>query len=568
MAGAPGGRWTGGTDGASGDVNDRPRTGTCAQPNGPVLNVCSPDFSGYRTTARFLAPAALQPSTGSRHQGYETTWVNSSHWPSGAPLARRHTRLPTRPRVSFYFDLASPWTYLAAERVDQRFADVRWQPAVGDALPGGARRRARSARPSRSAPTSCGCRSCGPRRSRRPGAAPCASPRSPPSTAAPRSSCSPPAAWPSAAATTSTTPRSWPRRPPPPASACDECLHAAGEMRRDGAMEQAALRLLSQGADALPVLVVGRALFCGEHRLRRGGRRRQRAPRGAPAGAPQLRRLSQVPARADAPGRIQGDAQGPAAAPVRPARPALPARGAGARLPARRASSWAAACCCSTSTSTSRWSTFWRILARVGDPRRHRGRRRPVAGLPARAPGRSLAARRAHARHRAGRVVGARGPAASTSCASGAALPVALNTIPISIFVTLELDGTLPGFLAIAAGAVVVLAYGVFLRFFVTELAMRPVLADVSCDLPDGADLGERSVPLRGKLLVALPVINVITGVVVAGLASERPEPARARRRGAGRARRRLHDLLRALGAARALGASSRSRTCARAPSA
>ena len=67
------------------------------------------------------------------------------------------------------------------------------------------------------------------------------------------------------------------------------------------------------------------------------------------------------------------------------------------------------------------------------------------------------------------------------------------------------------------------LAYGVFLRFFVTELAMRPVLADVSCALPDGADLGERSVPLRTKLLVALPVINVVTGVVVAGLASEDP---------------------------------------------
>ena len=105
----------------------------------------------------------------------------------------------------------------------------------------------------------------------------------------------------------------------------------------------------------------------------------------------------------------------------------------------------------------------------------------------------------------------------------GRGVPVALNTIPISIFVTLELDGTFLSFLAIGAGSVVVLAYGVFLRFFVTELAMRPVLADVSCDLPDGADLGERSVPLRGKLLIALPVINVVTGVVVAGLASEDP---------------------------------------------
>ena len=105
----------------------------------------------------------------------------------------------------------------------------------------------------------------------------------------------------------------------------------------------------------------------------------------------------------------------------------------------------------------------------------------------------------------------------------GRGIPVALNTIPISIYLTLELHGTFWSFLAINAGALVVLAYGVFLRFFVTELAMRPVLADVSRALPDGADLGERSVPLRTKLLVALPVINVVTGVVVAGLASGDP---------------------------------------------
>jgi adenylate cyclase len=105
----------------------------------------------------------------------------------------------------------------------------------------------------------------------------------------------------------------------------------------------------------------------------------------------------------------------------------------------------------------------------------------------------------------------------------GRGFPIAVNLIPISIYVTLELDGTFLSFLAIAAGAAVVLAYGVFLRFFLTELSMRPVLADISRDLPDGADLGRLSVPLRGKLLVALPVINVVTGVVVAGLASEDP---------------------------------------------
>jgi class 3 adenylate cyclase len=105
----------------------------------------------------------------------------------------------------------------------------------------------------------------------------------------------------------------------------------------------------------------------------------------------------------------------------------------------------------------------------------------------------------------------------------GRGVPVLLNTIPISIYVTLELDGSFLSFLAIAAGAGVVLAYSMFLRFFVVELAMRPVLTDLSGDLPDNAELGCASVSLRGKLLVALPVINVITGVVVVGLSTEDP---------------------------------------------
>ena len=160
---------------------------------------------------------------------------------------------------------------------------------------------------------------------------------------------------------------------------------------------------------------------------------------------------------------------------------------------------------------------------RVGDPRA-RSRSGPPCGWATGSCARPTVGCAASARRTARWPRGRRSPGCrSTCCASGAACRWSLNTIPISIFVTLELDGSFLSFLAIAAGALVVLAYGVFLRFFVTELAMRPVLADVSRDLPDGADLGKRSVPLRGKLLIALPVINVVTGVVVAGLASEDP---------------------------------------------
>lgn len=46
---------------------------------------------------------------------------------------------PARPAVTFFFDLASPFTYLAAERVDRLMSEVRWVPAVADGLPGGLR---------------------------------------------------------------------------------------------------------------------------------------------------------------------------------------------------------------------------------------------------------------------------------------------------------------------------------------------------------------------------------------------------------------------------------------------
>ena len=51
-----------------------------------------------------------------------------------------------------------------------------------------------------------------------------------------------------------------------------------------------------------------------------------------------------------------------------------------------------------------------------------------------------------------------------------------------------------------------------------TELILRPVVADIADELPDGAELGKRTVPLKWRLLAALPAINIITGVTVAGL--------------------------------------------------
>ena len=98
--------------------------------------------------------------------------------------------------------------------------------------------------------------------------------------------------------------------------------------------------------------------------------------------------------------------------------------------------------------------------------------------------------------------------------------PFALVSIPIAVFVTIYQD--LPAYsgLIIFAGSLVAVAYAAVLHFFASELFLRPVLAHVNEYLPDDVELHARGVPLRWKLMAALPIINVITGVVVSGLST------------------------------------------------
>ena len=138
--------------------------------------------------------------------------------------AQRRTRRREPVRAQLFFDLACPFTYLAAERVERAFAHVTWTAASSETLQrrcladdAGDASSACAPRPS-SAPRRCGCRSCGPRASRRRCRRRCAPRRSRPSRGAAARSCSRPAGSRSAAASTSTTPRSSPRPRPPPAS--------------------------------------------------------------------------------------------------------------------------------------------------------------------------------------------------------------------------------------------------------------------------------------------------------------------------------------------------------------
>jgi class 3 adenylate cyclase len=102
------------------------------------------------------------------------------------------------------------------------------------------------------------------------------------------------------------------------------------------------------------------------------------------------------------------------------------------------------------------------------------------------------------------------------------ALPAVLNVVPISLYVVWELDQPfLPAFPILLAGTSVVLLYGVLLRFFGMETITRPVLEEVSREVPGDADLPRRALSVRWRLLLALPAINVISGVIVSGLSAD-----------------------------------------------
>ena len=72
----------------------------------------------------------------------------------------------------------------------------------------------------------------------------------------------------------------------------------------------------------------------------------------------------------------------------------------------------------------------------------------------------------------------------------------------------------------LAASAVAV-GYAMILRYLVIEAGMRPVLIDINHSLGPQERMPVRAISLRVRLLAALPLINLITGVVVAAISGE-----------------------------------------------
>jgi 2-hydroxychromene-2-carboxylate isomerase len=180
---------------------------------------------------------------------------------AGAPAVPRR-------RITFYFDLANPFTYLAVDRIDRLFPGARWAPASGEALHrrdpwsdevarDAADRRARALHIPLSWPDR-----------------PAEGARGAMRAASYAAECGGAAKFVIAASRLAfcggfdlDDPEVLAEAAAAADLALDGCLEAARDAGRDGAIEESGRALLAAGADRLPAVCVGKLVFAGEQRI-------------------------------------------------------------------------------------------------------------------------------------------------------------------------------------------------------------------------------------------------------------------------------------------------------------
>jgi len=172
-----------------------------------------------------------------------------------------------RPEATFFFDLASAGTYLAVERAEQLFAGLTWRPALSadGALDARAHHAAVRTATTRAAEL------------RMPLVWPERYPAGGRSAMRVASFAAERGQAPAFVLAASRLafcggfdlddPEILAEAAAAAALPLDDCLRAARDRGRDRGLEAAGRELVAAGADQLPVLRVGRRLFCGEQRL-------------------------------------------------------------------------------------------------------------------------------------------------------------------------------------------------------------------------------------------------------------------------------------------------------------
>jgi class 3 adenylate cyclase len=97
-------------------------------------------------------------------------------------------------------------------------------------------------------------------------------------------------------------------------------------------------------------------------------------------------------------------------------------------------------------------------------------------------------------------------------------LPIFWVAIPGSIAGVIILGLSPLAFFAIFAASLIAIGYSGILHYFAVEAGLRPVVVDINRVLPPRLSTGHKAIPLRWKLLAALPMINIITALVASAL--------------------------------------------------
>jgi class 3 adenylate cyclase len=96
--------------------------------------------------------------------------------------------------------------------------------------------------------------------------------------------------------------------------------------------------------------------------------------------------------------------------------------------------------------------------------------------------------------------------------------PLVYAYLPFMAFATWLLELPAYSFFILSLVGTSVIACGVIVRYFIMEIVCRPVIEEVAKGLPRDFEVDVPGLPLRWRLLIAAPVINVVTALVVAGL--------------------------------------------------
>lgn len=119
---------------------------------------------------------------------------------------------------------------------------------------------------------------------------------------------------------------------------------------------------------------------------------------------------------------------------------------------------------------------------------------------------------------------------AEEAFAAALALPLRVlrHRLPLGLAVPLQLafgvaaivvlDWPWPTLAILLPGGLLVTVYWLVLSFLALELAARPVLHELSASHSSTLPAGLRRLPLRWRLLLTLPAVNVITGAVAGGV--------------------------------------------------